>query len=394
MGRGDIEKIHSHLKNISTSVKRIKSYAILTLDMEGSVSSWNEGASDVTGYKKQEAFDKHIGFLYLPEDKDKDKPAENLTYALEHSTYEAEDYLVKKTGEVFLADITISQIDDTETDGPIGFIMVVKDITKRRQQETDQIDANSLLKQEIGRRKVIEKALKESNAELDAFAAAASHDLQEPLRMVISYLQLIDRRYRKLFDKDGKEFLEFAVDGATRMRALISDLVEYARIDTVVKPFKKIDTNELVTQVLNNLQLSAEDAGVKVTRDDLPEIWGDAVQLGQVFQNLIANAIKFCDKNTPKVHIGVRATDGEYEFRIEDNGKGIAKKDYDTIFLIFKQLGTRSQRQGSGVGLSIVKKIVIRHYGRIWVESEEGEGSTFYFTLPNQNLKTKEGLDA
>lgn len=376
--------------NFNNTVNLIKNYAIFTLDLDGKITSWNEGATNIKGWKREEVLGKYFEFLYLPEDIKNKIPKRNLRLARQNGSCETEGYRIKKNGEKFLADITISQIHDELTGKHIGYVKVVKDVTRRHQKETDQIDANSLLKQEIGRRKIIEKALKESNAELEAFAAAASHDLQEPLRMVISYLQLIDRRYRKKFDKDGKEFLEFAVDGATRMRALISDLVEYARIDTLAKPFKKINTNELVAQVLNNLQLSADDAGVKVTSDKLPTVWGDAVQLSQLFQNLIANALKFGDKKKPRVHIGVKAVGEEYVFNVEDNGRGINKKDYERIFLIFKQLGARNQRQGSGVGLSIAKKIVIRHHGRIWVESKEGKGSTFYFTLPKHNLKAKE----
>ena len=385
-----MQKASYNLDTFTNIVEPIKNQAIYTLNLKGEITSWNQGAANIKGWKSKEVLGNYFGFLYLPEDAKSGKPARNLKLAIKNGLYEAEDYRLKKNGTKFLADLTISTIYDKTTGQPIGFVKILKDITKRHQQEADQLDANSVLKEEINRRKTIEKALKESNAELEAFASAASHDLQEPLRMVISYLQLIDRRYRKKFDKDGKEFLEFAVDGAMRMRALISDLVEYARIDTVAKPFKIVKTNLIVDQVLNNLQVSAKDAGAQIFVEDLPDIEGDSIQLSQLFQNLIANAIKFSGRDKPKINVGYKTKDNNYVFYVKDNGKGISKKDYDKIFLIFKQLGPRAERSGSGVGLAISKKIVNRHHGNIWVSSKEGVGSTFYFSLPKRNLRLQE----
>lgn len=376
------------LESFTTIIDPIKSYAIFTMDLDGNITSWNEGAVNIYGYKKKEAVGKHFSFLYLPLDVKKNKPSKDLASSYKNCSYESDDNLLKKNGDIFLANISIAPITDANNKH-VGYIEVLKDITVQHQHEADQLGANSLLKQEIDRRKVIEKDLKESNAELEAFASAASHDLQEPLRMVISYLQLIDRRYRDKLDKDGREFLEFAVDGASRMRTLISDLVEYSRVDMAAKPYKLVNTNEVVEQVINNLQLSAQDAGVKIIKDNLPNVWGDAVQLSQVFQNLIANAIKFHGDKSPEVHIGYQQKDTEYIFSIKDNGKGINKKDYQKIFLIFKQLGSRTIREGSGIGLAVTKKIVKRHNGRIWVESTENVGSTFYFTIPIHQLKRR-----
>ncbi len=369
-------------EGFDATVDLVENYAIFTLDLKGFITSWNKGAANIKGYSRKEVLGKFYDFLYLEEDRKKHKPEKNLEKACKEGTTEQQDYRLRKNGEIFLADITMSQIHDEKTGKHIGYIKVVKDITKQRQQQDEQIDANTRLKDEITRRKNIEKALKESNAELEAFAQAASHDLQEPLRMVISYLQLIERRYSDRFDQDGKEFLEFAVDGASRMKILVSDLVEYARLDTMQKPFKPIDTDKLLLNTLSDLSEYTKDKNVTITYDKLPPIIGDQVQLGLVFQNLIANAIKFSDKDRPVIHIGAAIEDGYYVFCVRDNGKGIPKKDFSTIFHIFKQLGNRTDRKGSGVGLAIAKKVVIRHRGKIWVDSQEGKGSTFYFTIP------------
>lgn len=385
--KAKIIKAKAQRESLSATANLVKNYAIFTLDLDGNITTWDEGSVNIKDWVKSEVLGKHFRFLYQKKDQEKYLPEQNLDEARVKGTYTGQGYRIKKYGEIFLADITISQIHDQKTGEHIGYFEIVKDITEQRQQETNQLDANDLLKQEIKRRKEIEKALKESNAELEAFASAASHDLQEPLRMVISYLQLIERRYKKLFDKDGKEFLEFAVDGATRMRILISDLVEYSRIDTLKKPYRITNLNKLLEEVLSNLMVSTGEANVKITYDPLPEVIGDAVQLSQLFQNLIANAIKFSDKKPRRVHIGVDRQEAEYVFRVEDNGRGINKKDFDKVFLIFKQLGTRSNRQGSGIGLALAKKIVKRHHGKIWVESTEGKGSTFYFTIPNNHTK-------
>ena len=205
--------------------------------------------------------------------------------------------------------------------------------------------------------------------------------------MVVSYLQLIEKRYAKSFDQDGLDFLDFAIDGAIRMKTLISDLVEYSRIETLGKPFKKIDANDVLKRVLENLEVSIRESKAHVTSDTLPVVWSDEVQLGELLQNLIANAIKFgvrAQTKDLKIHIGVQEKKDDYVFSISDNGPGIDKKYFNTIFLIFKQLGNKSMVEGSGVGLAICKKIVKRHKGRIWVESEPGHGATFYFSIPQQ----------
>jgi PAS domain S-box-containing protein len=223
--------------------------------------------------------------------------------------------------------------------------------------------------------------LEHSNRELEQFAYVASHDLQEPLRIVSSYVQLLARRYEGKLDQDADEFIGFAVDGANRMKNLISDLLAYSRVDTRGKEFTRVSMEETLHRVLEYLQLAIADSGATVTHDPLPAVLGDGSQLAQLLQNLIANAIKFHGEEPPRVHVGVSRQAEYWQFFVRDNGIGIDSQYADRIFVIFQRLHNRDEYPGTGIGLAICRKIVERHYGRIWVESEPGKGATFYFTL-------------
>ncbi|MBM3130846.1 MAG: HAMP domain-containing protein [Chloroflexi bacterium] len=251
------------------------------------------------------------------------------------------------------------------------------------------------LNREIAERKQAEEKLQifaaeleRSNKELEQFAYIASHDLQEPLRMVASYSQLLEKRYRGKLDQDANEYIGFAVDGVNRMQRLINDLLAYSRISTRGKEFTPVDCHAVVGQVIANLQIAIQETGALVTCDPLPTVRADESQMIQLFQNLIGNAIKFHGTEPPRVHISARETFEVLEtskvwtFSIRDNGIGIAPQYRERIFVIFQRLHTREEYSGTGIGLAICKKIVERHNGRIWVESEPGKGATFYFTLP------------
>ncbi|MBN1219151.1 MAG: substrate-binding domain-containing protein [Anaerolineae bacterium] len=231
--------------------------------------------------------------------------------------------------------------------------------------------------------------LTRSNAELDQFASVVSHDLQEPLRMVKSYLQLIERRYKDWLDEEADDFINFAVEGAERMQVLINDLLEYSRVTTRGKPFAPTNCVTVLDHALANLKVALEESGAVVTHDDLPTVMADETQLAQLLQNLIGNAIKFCQKTTrPGIHIGAEHTTGKWLFSVRDNGIGIAPEYFERIFMIFKRLHSREEYEGTGIGLAVCKKIVERHGGRIWVKSEVGQGSTFYFTILDKGSKT------
>ena len=224
--------------------------------------------------------------------------------------------------------------------------------------------------------------LARSNTELEQFAYVASHDLQEPLRMITGYTSLLARRYRGKLDKDADEFIGFAVDGAKRMQAMINDLLAYSRIGSQGKEFAPTDSELIFDRTLVGLQVAIEESGAKVTRDPLPTVTGDGIQLGRLFQNLISNAIKYRNGNIPVVHVNCRQREHDWLFSINDNGIGIAPQHLERIFQIFQRLHTDDQYRGTGIGLASCKKIVERHGGKIWVESEPGQGSTFFFTIP------------
>ena len=241
--------------------------------------------------------------------------------------------------------------------------------------------ANTHLSLELEERRRAEGELVRSNAELEQFAYVASHDLQEPLRMVASFTQLLARRYRGKLDADADEFIGFAVDGATRMQRLLNDLLAYSRVGTRRKPFAAIDCNSVLSDVLANLKPAIEESGAVITHEPLPFVRGDEVQLIQLFQNLIGNAVKFHGQEPPQVHISAKLQDGDWGFAVRDNGIGIAPEQQERIFLIFQRLHHRSEYPGTGIGLALCHRIVEHHGGRIWVESEVGKGSTFHFTI-------------
>lgn len=234
-------------------------------------------------------------------------------------------------------------------------------------------------------RQALEESLAElarSNHDLQQFAYVASHDLQEPLRMVASYTQLLARRYKSRLDADADEFITYAVDGAIRMQKLINDLLAYSRVQTQGKVFGPTDCQAVVERACANLRTLVDESRAVVTRDPLPVVMADEPQFLQLFQNLIGNAIKFRGEEPPHVHISAEPKTREWLFSIRDNGIGINPQYADRIFLLFQRLHSGAEYPGTGIGLALCKKIVERHGGRIWVESQFGKGATFSFTIP------------
>jgi hypothetical protein len=213
----------------------------------------------------------------------------------------------------------------------------------------------------------------------------ASHDLTEPLRMITSYLELLNNRAQDKLGAEEREFIGYAVDGARRMRTLILDLLAYARVDTRSRPLGPVDCERVLEVVLANLKVAVTESGAVIEHEPLPTVEGDNIQLAQVFQNLVGNAIKFRGNAPPKINIGARRNNGEWLFHVKDNGIGIDPKNFSRIFVLFQRLHTRQQYPGTGMGLAICKKIIERHGGRIWAESKPGEGTTFFFTIPVRN---------
>jgi PAS domain S-box-containing protein len=267
-------------------------------------------------------------------------------------------------------DVSISGIP-INYQGESGIFVFAEDISARKKAEEELRRSHD--------------ELERSNAELEQFAYVASHDLQEPLRMVSSYVGLIERRYKGKLDPDADDFIGYAVDGAKRMKMLINDLLQYSRVGTHGKMFGPVDCEKLLLEVLEHLQLLIEDNEATITHDRLPTVIGDDVQLARLFQNLINNALKFRKDDPPSIHISVKPNNGNWLFSFQDNGIGVSPKFADRIFEIFQRLHGSEEYPGTGIGLAICKKIVERHGGRIWVQSEQGNGATFIFIIPRQD---------
>jgi PAS domain S-box-containing protein len=249
----------------------------------------------------------------------------------------------------------------------LGYRGIDRDITERKHAERSL--ARTL--EELAR----------SNVQLEQFAYVASHDLQEPLRVVASYMQLLAQRYKGQLDEDADELIEYAVDGAKRMQRMINDLLSYSRAGTRRKAFESVDFNNVVDEATKNVKVLVSEQGAVVTRDDLPTVTDDRTQLVQLVQNLLGNAIKFRAKEPPRIHVSAEKSGQEWVFSVRDNGIGIKPKYQDRVFIIFQRLHSRKEYPGTGIGLAICRRIVDRHGGRIWFESEPGKGTTFYFTL-------------
>jgi signal transduction histidine kinase len=255
-----------------------------------------------------------------------------------------------------------------------------REVAERHKAEEEIRRMNSDLERRVQERTI---ELTRTNDELRQFAYVASHDLQEPLRTIGSYTQLLERRYKGKIDKDADDFIHYIVSGVARMHTLLNDMLAYSRVSQTenTRAFASTSCEVILKSVLMNLEASIKESGAEVTHDPLPSVMGDEILIGQVLQNLIGNAIKYRSQAPPRIHIGAREDAGDWIFSVKDNGIGIDPQYHDRVFGIFKRLHGR-ELPGTGVGLAICKRIVERHGGRIWVESEVGQGATFFFTLP------------
>ncbi|MBI5075344.1 MAG: PAS domain S-box protein [Nitrospirae bacterium] len=361
------EALNESRERLGLLIEGVKDHAIIMLDPNGNVMSWNPGAERINGYSEEEIIGRNFSCFYPQEYIEQDKPVQELKEAVAKGRFEGEGWRVRKDGARFWADVVITALYDK--DGLLrGFAKITRDVTERKRAE-DRL--NETLTD-----------LQRSNKELEQFAYVASHDLQEPLRMVASYTQLLAERYENQLDDKAKKFIHYAVDGAVRMQLLINDLLVFSRIGTRGRPPEPVEAYAVLEEAKNNMKMNIDEAKAIITNDVLPEVRADASQLVQVFQNLIGNAVKFRGTDDPKIQISARDEGVEWLFSVNDNGIGMEQQYADKVFVIFQRLHTKEEYPGSGIGLAICKKIVERHGGRIWFESEPGKGTTFYFTIP------------
>lgn len=284
-------------------------------------------------------------------------------------------YGLRKDGTEIPVEISLGPL---VTEHGTYVLSAIRDASARKAIEYELQRFNAELEQRVQERTA---ELARSNTELQQFAYVASHDLQEPLRMVASYTQLLARRYKGRLDSDADDFIAFAVEGANRMQRLINDLLAYSRVGTKGKSFEPVDPTVVLGNVLSDLHLKIDDMQAVVTHSDLPIVLADQMQMGQLLQNLVANALKFRGESQPRIHISAETVEGKAVFCVEDNGIGLDEEFAQRIFVIFQRLHGPDKYEGSGIGLAICKKIVERHGGKIWVESKPGAGARFFFTM-------------
>lgn len=342
--------------------------ALILLNQEGRITRVNKTASEVYGYTEEEFLALNPQQLIHPDYHHVFQ--QFLADVKRKGTFSGETLDVKRSGELFYTDVRGSAVT---FQGQEYILASIRDVTEQKEAE---------LKLEETMRE-----LERSNVELQRFAYIASHDLQEPLRMVTSYLQLLERRYGDLLQGDAQDFIAYAVDGATRMKQLINDLLTYSRVGTRDITHAPVDTQQILDEVLDTLQFRIEEVQGEVISRSLPTVPGDKTQLEQLFQNLIDNALKFRGDKPARIEVRAEKGDGEWVFSIKDNGIGMDPEFQDRVFIIFQRLHAQDEYEGTGIGLAVCKRIVERHGGEIWFESEPGEGTTFYFTIPDQPME-------
>ena len=344
--------------------------AYLRADKNGKIIMANVAAADTYRYKSpQEMIGKKAATFY----KNPDERAEVLeklnTYGkMENNEIEG----IRNDGTTFTASQNAQFYYDDQGEVQ-GTETLVRDITEKKQAEIE-------IKEGL-------KKLEQSNKELEQFAYITSHDLREPLRMITSFLQLLKRRYKDDLDQDANEFIDFAVEGVKRLDTMTNDLLQYSQLNSQKRKISPVNFENVLNETLANLKVPIEENKAVITHDPLPTIYGDEKSKVQLFQNIIGNALKYRSKSTPHIHISAKKEKNQYLFSISDNGIGMSKDHLNKIFTIFQRLHTRAEYEGTGIGLAISKKIVEQQNGRIWVESEVGKGTTFYFTIPINNRK-------
>ncbi len=370
-------------------VEQVTDYAIFMLDENGRIMSWNKGAERIKGYKPEEIIGKYFSIFYPEEDILDGKPPRELRIAKETGKYEEEGWRKRKDGSMFWANVVITSVKNKQGQ-IIGFSKVTRDLTERKKAERELKESHDRYRMLADELRIINEELSYTNQELEQFTSVASHDLQEPLRTIKSFLQLIELRSRDVANEELHLYVEKCFDAASRMKELIQNLLHYTQLSRGQLINEEINVEDLINQSVQNLRGAVEKSGAIISvTSDVEFLEGDKIQLQQLIQNLLSNALKFTNAKNPQVRIKCTRESGHILFSVSDNGIGIEKNDLQKVFDIFRRLHTEKEYPGTGIGLAICKKIVERHNGTIWVESEPGKGTTFYFTLNEKENQNK-----
>lgn len=362
-------------------VDEVEDYAIILLDKTGNILTWNKGAQKIKGYKAEEIIGKNFKLFYTEEDQQKKHPENLLRIAVKKGKSIEEGWGRKKDGSLFWSNVTITALHDDDGN-IIGFTKVTHDLTDRH--ETD--NKIKELHKELADRKVKEQTahLIAINEELEAFSYSISHDLRAPLRAIHSYSKILIEDYAEKLDKDAVDTINVILRNTVKMTELIDQLLAFSRLGRKALTIRKIDMNDLVQTVID--ENPRERPGMQFKIDNLPPVMGDYILIKQVWTNLISNAIKYSRKKPmSEIEIGSFADKGFYIYYIKDNGVGFDMKYYNKLFGVFQRLHAQDEFEGIGVGLAFVKKIIKHHGGKVWAESKEGEGTTFFFKLKNNH---------
>ncbi len=362
-------------------VEQVKDYGIFLMDEKGRIISWNEGARRIKGYEAEEIIGKYFTIFYPEEELVNGKPAYELKVARVTGQYEEEGWRLRKDGSRFWANIVITAVYNNQGN-LIGFSKVTRDLTERMENEKALRDSYEKYRELAGKLRLSNMELASANEELEQFTYIVSHDLQEPIRTIKSFLKLIELKLDTKEYEQLHQYIDKAVNTATRMRELIQNLLSYSQLSKIEVEKKEVSVKQVLHETFENLKILIRESGAVIKENVYADnIHCDRVQIVQLLQNLISNAIKFTDKDKPEVSIDIKFDNGHPLFAISDNGIGISAEDEVKVFEIFRRLHTEKEYAGTGIGLAICKKIVERHQGRIWLKSEPGIGTTFYFTL-------------
>jgi PAS domain S-box-containing protein len=365
-GRKRMEEILQHSESRYRGIFEGVEDAILVESLKGEILDVNSRACEMFGWEREQMLRMTVNDL-VPEGHLAIIPGKLDEFTVPDKPIETTN--VRASGEYFPVEITVRlQMIGVE---PV-MLVVVRDITDRKRVER-ALEQSKL-------------ELERSNTELERFASIASHDLREPLRAIAGFAGLLAKRYDGELDTEADEYIAYIIDGTMRLQRLIDDLLSYSRVGTRGKDFEVTDCNTILDTAIANLTIAIVESGASVSFDLLPTLMGDGVQLEQLFQNLISNAIKFRGEEPPCVQIGATRKEGKWEFAVKDNGIGIEPQFADRIFVIFQRLHTQQEYPGTGIGLAICQRIVERHGGQIWFESDPGKGSTFYFTIAADDI--------